>query len=98
MKSTNSKFDASRRSVLKSGMTLATGIVTAGTLLRSSPARAAKAPKTTMMYQDKPHGDQKCSNCIHFVPGPKPSADGTCLVVEGSISPEGWCVVYAPKS
>lgn len=98
MKRHDPKFDASRRSILKSGVALAAGIAAGGALLNSPRAMAAKAPKAAMMYQDKPHGKQECSNCIHFVPGDKPSADGTCTVVDGNISPQGWCVVYAPKA
>lgn len=98
MKSKEGKFDASRRSALRSGAALIAGVAAAGALLRSPEAQASKAPKATMMYQDKPHGNQRCDNCIHFVPGKTPTADGTCAVVEGRISPHGWCVAYAPKA
>lgn len=99
MKSRDRTFNISRRLVLKKGMLVVAGVAVAGTLLRSPGAAAAgKASKSTMMYMDKPHGNQDCSNCIHFVPGAKKSADGTCTVVEGSISPHGWCVAYGPKS
>lgn len=98
MTSRERKFDAGRRSALRTGAALVAGVASAGALLRSAPARAAKAPKATMMYQDKPHGEQRCDNCIHFVAGKTPTANGTCAVVEGSISPHGWCVAYAPKA
>lgn len=59
---------------------------------------AAKASKEAMQYRDKPNGQQKCSNCMQFIPGKTAEARGECKVVEGSISPEGWCIAYAPES
>lgn len=61
-------------------------------------AEAAKASKALMKYQDKPNGNEKCSNCIQFIPGEAPEANGECKVVEGSISPQGWCTAYAPRA
>jgi hypothetical protein len=52
-------------------------------------ARAqAKTPQKAVKYQDTPKGDQRCENCKQFQP---PSA---CKVVDGTISPQGWCTVY----
>jgi hypothetical protein len=31
------------------------------------------------------------------VPGANASAQGTCKVVDGPISPKGWCIAYAKK-
>ncbi|MCW5598176.1 MAG: high-potential iron-sulfur protein [Nitrosomonas sp.] len=61
-------------------------------------AEAAKASKALMKYQDKPNGNEKCSNCIQFIPGDTPDANGECKVVAGSISPQGWCTAFAAKS
>lgn len=61
-------------------------------------AQAAKASKKVMQYQDKPKGKQDCSNCLQFIPGKTAKANGTCKVVEGSISPHGWCLAYSPKA
>ncbi|SFE37177.1 high-potential iron-sulfur protein [Nitrosomonas sp. Nm166] len=61
-------------------------------------AQAAKASKEAMQYRDKPNGQEKCSNCMQFVPGETAEASGECKVVEGSISPQGWCIAYAKKS
>ncbi len=55
-------------------------------------ARAqGKASKAAMKYQDQPKGDQRCSGCMQFVP------PNQCKVVEGEISPNGWCVAYVAK-
>ena len=82
----------SRRTLLK-GAAVAMGLALASTL--TGKARAAKSTKAAMKYQDKPNGDQKCSNCKFFVAGKTPTSDGTCQVVEGSISPQGWCTAYS---
>jgi len=81
----------SRRSVLKS-VILLTGTVCAGSLLSRREALAQqKATQAAMKYQNKPNGDQKCSNCSQFEP---PSS---CKVVEGKISPEGYCIAWVKK-
>jgi len=105
MKNRDRTFNVSRRLILKKGVIAVAGVAGAGALLRSSVVTAAaeattsgKASKSGMMYQDKPHGDQDCSNCIHFIPGATKSADGACTVVDGSISPQAWCIAYAPKN
>ncbi|SFL34193.1 High potential iron-sulfur protein [Nitrosomonas aestuarii] len=59
---------------------------------------ASKASKAVMKYQGSPNGNEKCSNCIQFIPGKKSQANGKCKVVEGSISPQGWCTAYASES
>jgi High potential iron-sulfur protein len=67
---------------------VATGAAIIGT---TTPARAAKAPQKAVKYQDTPKGDQACENCALFEP---PSS---CKTVDGTISPQGWCMVYAKK-
>jgi len=82
----------SRRSLLKSAAVLA-GAATCASLGASRKAWAqAKASKAAMKYQDKPNGDQKCSNCLQFV------APDTCKVVEGKISPDGYCIAWVKKA
>ncbi len=85
----------SRRTMLK-GAVVATGVVLASAF--AGRVQAAKSTKAAVKYQDNPKGEQKCSNCQFFIPGEKATAAGTCQVVEGSISPEGWCTLYAKKS
>jgi hypothetical protein len=57
----------------------------------SMPAQAAKAPQKVVKYQDTPKGEQRCDNCALF------EAPSSCKTVDGTISPEGWCIVYAKK-
>lgn len=97
-KNSDEQRNPSRREVFKTGVLVAAGAVATCSILATEQAHAAPVPKATAMYQDKPHGKQICSGCIHFIPGSSATANGTCKVVAGSISPNGWCVLYAPKS
>lgn len=97
----NVEFDAGRRVLLKKGTGFAViGAVAASGLMKFAPARAqaGKASQAVAMYQPTPHGKDQCDNCIHFIPGKTPKDAGTCKVVEGSITPQGWCVMYARKA
>lgn len=51
-------------------------------------ALAQKTPKDAVNYQDQPKNGDKCSQCRFF------SEPGSCDVVEGEISPEGWCNLF----
>ena len=57
----------------------------------------AKATQAAMKYQDKPNGDNECDNCLQYIPGASAKSPGTCKIVEGSVSPKGWCLAYSPK-
>jgi High potential iron-sulfur protein len=84
----------SRRTLLK-GAAAVTCVALASAF--AGKAFAAKSTKAAANYQDKPNGDKKCSNCNLFTPGKTPKADGTCQVVDGSISPEAYCTLYSKK-
>jgi len=86
-----------RRSLLKSVAGLLAGAAAAPAALLSSEAQAKKASKASMQYRNHPNGQHKCSDCMHFIPGKTPKADGKCSVVAGSISPHGWCIAWAGK-
>jgi hypothetical protein len=58
----------------------------------------AKGSKAQFKYQDHPNGSNKCSECQFFIPGSTPSANGSCSVVSGSISPNGWCTAFSKKT
>ena len=64
----------------------------------SAPARASKGSKAQFKYQETPHGSQKCANCSFFIAGKTATADGQCKLVDGSISPNAWCIAYSAKS
>ena len=62
-------------------------------LLQTPAARAAKLGKTDVQYQDRPKDGKDCDDCMHFLPGTPPS----CKVVEGAISPHGYCLAFTRK-
>ena len=62
-------------------------------VLRAPVARAAKLAKADVQYQDRPKDGKDCDDCMHFLPGPIPS----CKVVEGAISPHGYCLAFTRK-
>jgi High potential iron-sulfur protein len=82
----------SRRYVLTAAAEAAVGVVAGAAIVTSPmPAHAAKAPQKGVKYQDTPKGDQSCANCALFEP---PSS---CKTVDGTVSPDGWCMVYVKK-
>jgi hypothetical protein len=83
--------ERSRRSILKFAGLLAGAALASGLPVARDALAQQKASKQVMKYQDKPNGDQKCSNCLQFEP-PK-----GCKVVEGTVSPEGYCIAWAKK-
>lgn len=70
----------------------------AGTLLSGhAQAQTNAALRNALKYQDQPKGEQRCNNCMHWVPGPNPTAKGGCKVIPGDkeISPQGWSTAWA---
>lgn len=83
----------SRRSILRKVALTAGGAATLGTVIggnRSAEAQT-KVALSVVGYQSTPHEGQACDNCLQFQP---PNA---CKVVEGVVSPAGWCKVYVKK-
>ncbi len=88
----------SRRELLKGGAMLASiGVLATTAVITSAPAFAG-VPQAAMQYRNTPNGKQDCSNCSLYIPGSSAKANGTCKVVDGSISPQGYCVAYAAKA
>jgi len=103
VKKAQSSYTTSRRTLLKNAGLTAVGLTVAPGLLLSRIAEAdthkpGNVPKSAVQYQSTPKGNQQCSNCRFFIPGPKPSAMGHCTIVTGKISPHGWCNAWAKKS
>lgn len=92
----NNKTGATRREIFKTGFIAAASTLAATTIL-VQPAQAKMAQKA-VMYQGKPQGSQACAKCARFVPSKTPGADGTCTIVDGNVSPQGWCAMYVPKT
>ena len=71
-----------RRAALKA----MTGAAVAALALRTSARAQAKASKKAALYQDHPMDIRSCATCSLFE---------ACRVVEGDVSPKGWCNLYS---
>lgn len=70
----------------------------AGLLTAAASADASKASQASMHYQTSPNGNMRCALCKFFIPGKDAQSNGTCQVVDGSISPNGYCIAYNAKA
>jgi hypothetical protein len=68
-----------------------------GLLATGAAADSSKASQASMHYQTSPNGTNHCSLCKFFVPGSDPKSNGTCQIVDGSISPNGYCMAFNAK-
>jgi hypothetical protein len=72
-------------------MALTLGIAAVGMTVRRAHAQQ-KLSQDTAKYQDRPKEQQSCTGCANFQP---PNA---CKFVQGRISPNGWCLLFATKT
>lgn len=80
----------SRRSVLHGVCCAFATAISEGSLTRLARAQSGdKVTKARAEYRDTPNGIYSCATCTLFV------APNACKVVEGEISPDGWCKAYA---
>jgi hypothetical protein len=85
MRETCDKSGVSRRTVL---------IAAAGAapLLALTGGQAqAKIAQTAVKYQTMPKDGHQCDGCVQFV------APNSCKLVDGDISPTGWCSLWVKK-
>jgi hypothetical protein len=59
----------------------------------AAPATPGKMMRASVQYQAQPKGEERCDGCMHFIAG-----SNTCKVVDGQISPAGWCSLWAKKA
>lgn len=88
--SKDGSWHISRRAAL-TRTALALGTTVAGMVAGRAGAQQ-KVTQAAAQYQDQPKGPQKCDGCAQFQP---PNA---CTVVQGTISPNGWCLLFSPKT
>lgn len=73
-------------------LSAAAGTLAGADLMGSSSAAAtARVAPQTVNYQPSPHGASRCGTCSYF------QAPSSCQFVNGSITPNGWCVLYSAK-
>lgn len=58
--------------------------------IAAAPAEAVKSSQASVQYQTQPKGGQKCGNCMNFI-----AESNTCKRVDGTVSPQGWCIIWA---
>jgi hypothetical protein len=78
----------SRRRAMKIAGTI--GLAAAGTGL-AGLACAEQVTQKVAKYRAAPNGIQRCEICLQFRP------PNRCNLVEGEISPKGWCQYFAAK-
>lgn len=59
----------------------------------AAPPATSKVSQASVQYQTQPKGEQKCSTCVNFI-----AESNTCKLVDGQISPEGWCSLWTKKA
>jgi anaerobic selenocysteine-containing dehydrogenase len=68
-----------------------TGAAAAATLISTPALAASKIPQKAVSYQSTPKGAQRCDNCALW------QSPSSCKLVDGDISPSGWCTLYKKK-
>ena len=82
----------SRRNVLRGATLIAGGAAIAAGSFAPAAAQSGKMTQQAAAYQDGPKNGQKCLDCSFYV---QPQA---CKLVDGTISPVGWCKFFAKKA
>jgi hypothetical protein len=59
----------------------------------AAPVAPGKVTQASVQYQNQPKGVQQCGICAHFV-----AETNTCKLVEGQISPDGWCLLWVQNA
>jgi len=86
----------SRRRLLLAALSMSGGVL----LARAPESAAEQKPKATLKkrskeavgYRDEPYEGRSCAKCVLY------SGHGECVLVEGEVSPNGWCVQWTPAT
>ena len=86
----------SRRRMLQAAMSVGG----AALLARAMESTAQQKPKATLKkrskeavgYRDEPYEGRSCAKCVLY------SGHGECVLVEGEVSPNGWCLQWTPAT
>jgi hypothetical protein len=91
-------FRPSRRGVLKTALCLGGATLLAEALdgaAQQEPkfkATLKKRSKEMVGYRDEPYEGRSCAKCVLY------AGHGECVLVEGEVSPNGWCVQWTPAT
>jgi len=86
--------DSTRRRLL--GVSAAT--LTISLLSRSALASTGTASKEAFHYQDQPNDGKRCADCRQFKSPDAQHHSGSCQIVAGEISANGWCMAFTAKT
>jgi High potential iron-sulfur protein len=72
----------------------------AALLSRAPESSAQQKPKATLKkrskeavgYRDEPYEGRSCAKCVLY------TGHGECVLVEGEVSPNGWCLQWTPAT
>jgi hypothetical protein len=86
----STRGDVSRRTVL---LRCVSALVLASTGILATYASAAqgKVSKASAKYRGHSNSGQRCGQCVHY------RFALSCEIVQGPISPFGWCRFFKPK-
>ena len=86
----------SRRRVVLAAMSVSGAALLAGALeshaQQTPKATLKKRTKEAVGYRDEPYDGRSCAKCVLY------SGNGECVLVEGEVSPNGWCVQWTPAT
>ena len=86
----------SRRRVVLAAMSVSGAALLAGALeshaQQKPKATLKKRTKEAVGYRDEPYDGRSCAKCVLY------SGNGECVLVEGEVSPNGWCVQWTPAT
>jgi hypothetical protein len=88
--SPNAGSGTTRRRLIASGA--AAAVIGSSVATSRATAGAHKLSPADISYQPTPKAGQRCDLCVNWRP-----PDG-CKVVDGAISPSGWCPLFARGS
>jgi hypothetical protein len=85
-----------RRQCLALARIILIGSGVAGLVTQPSVRANAKADKRDFFYQEKPKDGKSCESCRMF--SLATGGTGMCAIVDGNVSPKGWCLAYSPRA
>jgi hypothetical protein len=85
------RYAVSRRTTLRAAIGLMTLGAADRALAQPGPAPVQKVAQNAVQYQSFPKNGQSCNKCVNF------ELPSSCKLVAGTISPAGWCLLFAPK-
>lgn len=88
--------ESARRRLLEEAAAALPALLIMPLFYRPGAARAG-ASKQSFHYQDHPNEGAHCANCVQFIPPAAGQETGSCQIVSGAISPNGWCMAFTSK-